>query len=60
MRAGYSLRFMPGTSFFNHDWKGDSDAPRFSHTSRPLLLLRRQDRTGRNDFHRGHPTTLVA
>ncbi len=60
VRAGYSLRFMPGTSFFDHDWQGDSDEPGFSHTSRPLLLVRGQDRTGRNDFRRGHPVSLVA
>lgn len=60
VRAGYSLRFMPGTSFFNHDSRADSDEPGFSHTSRPLLLVRGQDRTGRNDFRRGHPVPLVA
>jgi len=57
-RAGYSLRFMPGTSFFNHQSEQDSDEPGFSHTTRPLILVRGQDRTARNDFQRGHPTLV--
>lgn len=54
-RAGYALRFMPATSLFDHDYKQDSAEPGFSHGTRPLILLRGEDRTHRNDFRRGHP-----
>ena len=57
-RAGYSLRFMPGTSFFDHDSNQDSDEPGFSHTTRPLILVRGKDKTARNDFQRGHPALV--
>jgi len=54
-RAGYSLRFMPSTSHYDHDSAKFSDEPGFSHNTRPLILVRGRDRTGRNDFRRGHP-----
>lgn len=54
-RAGYALRFMPGTSHFKHDAAEFRNEPGYAHDSRALMLLRGVDRTGRNDFKRGHP-----
>jgi hypothetical protein len=54
-RAGYALRFMPATSHFDHDAAEDRDVPGNAHDTRPLILLRGVDRSGRNDFRRGHP-----
>lgn len=54
-RAGYSLRFMPGSCHFDHDSAVISDEPGFGHETRPLILVRGKDLTGRNDFERGHP-----
>lgn len=58
-RAGYALRFMPGGCFYNHDYRQDSDEPGFSHGSRPLMLVRGEDRTHRNNFRRGHPAVAA-
>ena len=55
-RTGVALRFMPGTSLFSRDIKpvdGKSGVP-VSFATRPLWLLRGQDRTGQNDFEVGH------
>ena len=54
-RGGYSLRFMPGTSLYMHDAAQNRDGVGYGHESRALTLVRGQDRTGRNDFRRGHP-----
>ena len=51
-RAGYALRFMPATSHYDHDSAipgGDT-----SRESKALFLVRGVDRSGRNDFQRGH------
>lgn len=55
-RAGMTYRYMPTTSFFDHDWAaemtrtmGTTDMSR-----RPLFLVSGVDRCGRNDFERGH------
>lgn len=55
-RAGVALRYMPGTSVLerNLDPTGSSTGIPISWASRPLWLLRGQDRTGRNDFNVGH------
>lgn len=53
-RAGYALRFMPGTSQYDHDGAENRNVPGYSHDTRPLMLLRGVDRTGKNDFKRGH------
>ena len=53
-RGGYALRLMPGTSHYDHDGAENRAAPGYSHDTRPLLLLRGADRTGKNDFKRGH------
>jgi ectoine hydroxylase-related dioxygenase (phytanoyl-CoA dioxygenase family) len=55
-RTGVALRFMPGSSVFSRDIKpvdGKSGVP-VSFATRPLWLLRGQDRTGLNDFTVGH------
>jgi ectoine hydroxylase-related dioxygenase (phytanoyl-CoA dioxygenase family) len=50
-RAGYSLRYMPATAFYDHENAVGRDN---GHHTRPLILMRGSDRTGRNDFTRGH------
>ena len=57
-RGGYSLRFMPGTSVFLHDAAQDREQVGYGHETRALMLLRGADRTGRNDFRRGHPAPV--
>jgi hypothetical protein len=55
-RTGVALRYMPGTSLFDRDLRpsnGKTGVP-VSFATRPLWLLRGQDRTGRNDFSMGH------
>ena len=55
-RTGVALRYMPGTSLFDRDLRpvhGQSGVP-VSFATRPLWLLRGEDRTGRNDFSIGH------
>ncbi len=61
-RTGVALRYMPGTSLFDRDLRpvdGQSGVP-VSFATRPLWLLRGQDRTGRNDFAVGHPAPNLA
>jgi hypothetical protein len=55
-RAGVALRYMPGTSVFERDSSpvdGKSGVPT-AFATRPLWLLRGEDKTGRNDFKIGH------
>ncbi|MFY0615437.1 MAG: phytanoyl-CoA dioxygenase family protein [Hyphomicrobiaceae bacterium] len=55
-RAGVALRYMPATSVFERDLRpadGKSGIP-VSFATRPLWLLRGEDKTGRNDFAVGH------
>ena len=59
-RAGYTLRFMPATSHYNHDRAVLRDLRGYGHHTRPLILARGVDRCGKNDFRRGHPPELVA
>jgi ectoine hydroxylase-related dioxygenase (phytanoyl-CoA dioxygenase family) len=54
-RTGVALRYMPGTSVFERHLdpvQGRSGVP-VAFATRPLWLLRGQDRTGRNDFSVG-------
>ncbi len=54
-RAGVALRYMPGSSVFEraiNPTDGKSGVP-VAFATRPLWLLRGQDRTGRNDFEVG-------
>ncbi|MDH4145570.1 MAG: phytanoyl-CoA dioxygenase family protein [Acidimicrobiia bacterium] len=53
-RAGFACRYMPGTSIYHHDRVEVRDQPGYGHESRALMLVRGEDRTGRNDFARGH------
>ena len=55
-RMGLVLRIMPASSFYNHDSgkiKEDAGSPH-GYSNRALFLLRGTDRSGRNDFSRGH------
>jgi len=55
-RTGVALRYMPGSSVFERNLNpvdGKSGVP-VAFASRPLWLLRGQDRTGRNDLRVGH------
>jgi hypothetical protein len=56
-RAGYALRFMPAASHYDHDaaLNAHRRSPGAAHHTRPLILARGVDRSGRNDFARGHP-----
>jgi ectoine hydroxylase-related dioxygenase (phytanoyl-CoA dioxygenase family) len=55
-RAGVAIRYMPGTSIFGRDIiePGDASGYRVDFSTRPIWLLKGQDRTGRNDFKVGH------
>lgn len=57
-RAGFTIRYIPATSRFDHDASGHWDANRSeddeAFRTRPLFLVRGIDRAG-NDFRRGHP-----
>lgn len=53
-RAGFTCRYMPGTSVYHHDKAEIRDQPGYGHESRALMLVRGEDRTGRNNFERGH------
>ena len=55
-RAGYTLRFMPSTSHYDHDAAVLRDLPGYGHHLRALILVRGVDRCGKNDFRRGHPS----
>ncbi|HEV8260327.1 MAG TPA: phytanoyl-CoA dioxygenase family protein, partial [Burkholderiales bacterium] len=55
-RAGYTLRFMPSTSHYDHDAAVLRELPGYGHHLRPLILVRGVDRSGKNDFRRGHPS----
>ncbi|WP_077002838.1 phytanoyl-CoA dioxygenase family protein [Variovorax sp. KK3] len=59
-RGGYSLRFMPGNSVFLHDAAHNRGEVGYGHETRALMLVRGKDRTGRNDFQRGHPAAQQA
>jgi hypothetical protein len=55
-RTGAALRYMPATSVFERDLRpvdGKSGVP-VNFARRPLWLVKGVDRTGRNDFNRGH------
>lgn len=55
-RMGLVLRIMPASSFYNHNSgkiKEDAGSPH-GYSNRALFLLRGEDRSGRNNFTRGH------
>jgi hypothetical protein len=45
---------MPATSTYHHERAEVRDQPGYGHESRALMLVRGTDRTGRNNFERGH------
>lgn len=55
-RMGLVLRFMPGSSFYNHAGGQATEQAGSAHgySKRVLFLVRGQDRSGRNDFSLGH------
>ena len=55
-RTGVALRYLPGTSVFARNIKPSDGKTGLavSFATRPLWLLRGQDRTGQNDFAVGH------
>lgn len=55
-RTGFSARYMPATSYFDHDGARLPRKPEgFSLKTRPLFLVRGINREPRNDFRRNHP-----
>lgn len=55
-RMGLVLRIMPATSFYNHQSgkiKEDAGSPH-GYSNRALFLLRGEDKSGENDFTKGH------
>ena len=55
-RAGLAVRYMPTTSHFDRALKeaGDGSGVMVDFSTRPLWLMRGEDRTGKNDFTVGH------
>jgi ectoine hydroxylase-related dioxygenase (phytanoyl-CoA dioxygenase family) len=55
-RAGVAIRYMPASSYFDRDLYPTSASSGYvvDFATRPLWLLRGEDRTGRNDFRVGH------
>jgi hypothetical protein len=55
-RAGLAVRYLPGTSHFDRTIyrKGNQAGYVVDFSTRPLWLLRGNDRTGKNDFCVGH------
>lgn len=55
-RAGLAIRYMPGTSLFDRDSNaaGSNAGYAVYFSTRPIWLLRGEDRTGQNDFQVGH------
>lgn len=55
-RTGVALRYMPSTSLFDRSLRpvdGKTGVP-VDFANRPLWLVKGVDRSGRNDFNRGH------
>ncbi|MFP6640038.1 MAG: phytanoyl-CoA dioxygenase family protein [Myxococcota bacterium] len=54
-RAGLAIRYMPATSLFDRGGTADASAGYMvDFSSRPIWLVRGEDRTGLNDFVVGH------
>ena len=55
-RAGVAIRYMPATSLFDRKLMARTAASGYTvdFTTRPIWLLRGEDRTGLNDFRTGH------
>ena len=55
-RAGLILRYFPAASHFDRGIPNASNAQGFAVSDQPLILMRGEDTSGRNDFNRGHAT----
>lgn len=53
-RSGFACRYLPATSVYRHGEAEVRDQPGYGHESRALMLVRGVDRSGQNDFERGH------
>ncbi len=55
-RAGIAIRYMPATSWFRREQHniGTKAGYTVNFTTRPIWLLRGEDRSGKNDFQVGH------
>ena len=60
-RAGFAIRYMPGTSIFDRNMKVGSgqDDVQTDLGQRALFLVRGEDKTGKNDFTIGHDGMAV-
>ena len=60
-RAGFAIRYMPGTSIFDRNMKVGSgqDDVQTDLGQRALFLVRGEDKTGKNDFTIGHDGMTV-
>ncbi|MDE0807761.1 MAG: phytanoyl-CoA dioxygenase family protein [Alphaproteobacteria bacterium] len=60
-RAGFAIRYMPGTSLYDRSMKVGSgqDDVQTDLSQRALFLLRGEDKTGANDFEIGHDGMVV-
>ena len=60
-RAGFAIRYMPGTSIFDRNMKVGSgqDDVQTDLGQRALFLVRGEDKTGNNDFTIGHDGMTV-
>ena len=60
-RAGFAIRYMPGTSIFDRNMKVGSgqDDVQTDLSQRALFLVRGEDKTGKNDFTIGHDGMAV-
>ena len=54
-RAALIMRYMPATSFYNRDLVDRSRVlSSFNIAHQPLVLVRGEDKSGKNDFTHGH------
>jgi hypothetical protein len=53
-RASFTMRYLPGTSLYDHDNAPQRKSGAHGFNTRPLTLVRGVDRAG-NNFRRGHP-----
>jgi ectoine hydroxylase-related dioxygenase (phytanoyl-CoA dioxygenase family) len=60
-RAGFAIRYMPGSSLYDRAMKVDSgqDDVQTDLSQRALFLLRGEDKSGGNDFEIGHEGMVV-
>ena len=60
-RAGVAIRYMPASSLFDRGLMATSAQSGYTvdFATRPIWLLRGEDRTGRNDFRIGHRPALA-